>query len=236
MTNLREMIKSVEALEKNGEYEDALKVLEQVINYFKNNNKYKEKYFEARKIECEAKKLKGEGKFKEAADKIIEAAKIWELLNKEKERTWCLANHYSWYGGYYFHQKNYQSALQQYSEAKKHFEKLKDFKNSKYCEANISNIRALLEKKKNKLDIASNLFFQSSEIFRELGLLYPSIFAEINAWGTLGQLELRSGSYEEAKFLFKVAVKLSEAINREDEKNWFAAKYLECEYRLLKKE
>ncbi len=235
MADIKDMIDSAYTSEKEGDYEEAIKLFESIIDYFRNSTEiHKVKYFEAKKLECEAKLLKERGKFKEAADKVLSASNVWNALNKDKYHKWCLANYYSWMGEHYIKQRKFEKAIDYYSKAKLYFNGLGSPDNIKYCEIKILYNKAIIEKKNNRYLEAANLFFEVSKLWRELENYKSSLRSEMEAWGTLGQNELRNENYDMAKFFFKVAEKLSSALELEKAENWYTAKYYECEYRLLK--
>ena len=203
------------------------------------NQKYKEKRKQALKSESEAKKLRDEKKFDEAADKFKEAAYAWKKLRNERDYLWCMANHF-------FFKGVARSRDQKHEEAYFYFERSKGFyrcmhaeigiaKQVNVCEANMFAEKAYTERTNHNYAVSANLFFDACKLFTDISQV-SRLKHEFQAYICLGLGEMRNENYGKAKNYFKIAEAIASDLKDDQLANWAKAHMCECGYYYAKDE
>jgi len=191
--------------------------------------KYTEKHKEALKSESQAKKLRDEKRFDEAANKFKEAAYAWKKLRNEQNYLWCTANHYFFRGIDLQKDKKHEEAYFQFERSREFFRKIGITKQISYCEARMCDAKAGIARNNHNFVRSANLFFKARELITDISENLRAYY-EFQAHISLGLGEMRVGDYSKAKTYFKIAEATARASKDYQNANWAKAHICECEY------
>lgn len=191
--------------------------------------KHKEKHKEALKSESQAKKLRDERRFHEAAEKFQEAASTWKELHKERDFLWCIANYHYFRGIGLVNDGKPQEAYFHFGSGKEFYRKLDIMKQVIFCEAHMYAAKGDIERINHNFMDSARFYFKACDLLTDISH-HSRLKYEFEGFVSLGDGERRNGNYMEAMNYFRLAEATARVLKNYPDANWAKAHMYECQY------
>lgn len=185
--------------------------------------------------ECEAKKLRNEkANLQEICKKYFEASTLWSDINNERNANWCIANFHVFRGIDNWFNNKYEEAKLDFKTAKTYFEKIKENKSIKFCEAWFCSIEGRILKNRKDFQEGGQKYFEASNIYKGVSISRRALICEAHGWLCVGLHNKDNYNYEDAILNFQASANLFDSLKMVKQKFWSEAQISECQYFLAK--